>query len=38
VIFIDFEGHRETPSVDSVLQQTRERTLFFRILGSYPAA
>lgn len=38
VMFIDFEGHRDTPTVEAVLTQIRERTLFFRILGSYPAA
>jgi chorismate mutase/prephenate dehydratase len=37
VMFVDFEGHRESPAVDAVLTQIRERTLFFKILGSYPA-
>ncbi len=38
IMFIDFEGHRDTPAVDAVLGHVRERTLFFKILGSYPAA
>jgi chorismate mutase/prephenate dehydratase len=38
VMFVDFEGHRDTPTVDAVLGQIRERTLFFKVLGSYPAA
>jgi chorismate mutase/prephenate dehydratase len=38
VMFVDFEGHRETPAVTSALAELEERTLFLRILGSYPAA
>ena len=38
VMFIDFEGHRDTPAVEALLAQIRDRTLFFKILGSYPAA
>lgn len=38
VIFVDFEGHRETPSVAAALREIAERTLYLRILGSYPAA
>jgi len=38
VIFVDLEGHRETPEVASVLSEIGERTLFLKILGSYPAA
>jgi chorismate mutase / prephenate dehydratase len=37
VIFVDFEGHRETPAVAAVLQEIGERTLFLKVLGSYPA-
>jgi chorismate mutase / prephenate dehydratase len=38
VIFVDLEGHRDTPQVASVLREIGERTLFLKILGSYPAA
>lgn len=38
VMFLDFEGHRETPVVADVLAAAAERTLFLKILGSYPAA
>ena len=38
VMFVDFEGHRDTPVVASVLAEIGERTLFTKVLGSYPAA
>jgi chorismate mutase / prephenate dehydratase len=38
VIFVDFEGHRETLSVAAALREIGERTLHLRVLGSYPAA
>jgi chorismate mutase/prephenate dehydratase len=38
VMFLDFEGHRDTPAVASVLGEIADRTLFMKILGSYPAA
>jgi chorismate mutase/prephenate dehydratase len=38
VMFVDFEGHQGTPAVGSVLAQVRERALFLKVLGSYPAA
>ena len=38
VMFLDFEGHRDTPSVAAVLREVEARTLFLRVLGSYPAA
>jgi chorismate mutase/prephenate dehydratase len=38
VIFVDLEGHRDTPAVASVLSEVGERTLFLKVLGSYPAA
>jgi chorismate mutase/prephenate dehydratase len=38
VMFVDFEGHRDTPEVAAVLEEIRGRTLFLKILGSYPAA
>jgi chorismate mutase/prephenate dehydratase len=37
VIFVDLEGHRDTPLVSSVLSEIGERTLFLKVLGSYPA-
>lgn len=38
VIFVDLEGHRESPPVAGALVEMAERTLFLRVLGSYPAA
>jgi chorismate mutase/prephenate dehydratase len=38
VMFVDFEGHRETPTVAAALAEIAERTLYLKILGSYPAA
>jgi chorismate mutase/prephenate dehydratase len=38
VIFVDFEGHRETPAVAAALREIGERTVHLKILGSYPAA
>ena len=38
VMFVDFEGHRETPVVGEVLTEIGARTLFLKVLGSYPAA
>ncbi len=36
IFFIDFEGHRSSKVVAEALQKLRERTLFLKILGSYP--
>jgi chorismate mutase/prephenate dehydratase len=38
VMFVDLEGHRETPTVAAALSEIAERTLFVKVLGSYPAA
>jgi chorismate mutase/prephenate dehydratase len=38
VIFVDFEGHQQTPTVAAALREIKERTLYLRVLGSYPAA
>ncbi|HYB44731.1 MAG TPA: prephenate dehydratase [Candidatus Methylomirabilis sp.] len=38
VTFVDFEGHRDTESVRTVLSQVKERCQFLKVLGSYPAA
>jgi chorismate mutase/prephenate dehydratase len=37
VMFLDLEGHHGTPDVAAALGEVRERTLFFKVLGSYPA-
>jgi len=37
VMFVDFEGHRDTPVVATALDEMRARTVFVKILGSYPA-
>jgi chorismate mutase/prephenate dehydratase len=37
VIFVDLEGHQDTPGVASALREIRERTIYLKILGSYPA-
>ena len=37
-MFVDFGGHRDTPAVAATLNEIGERTLFLKILGSYPAA
>ena len=37
VMFVDFEGHRDTPAVEAALADVRGRTLFLKVLGSYPA-
>jgi chorismate mutase/prephenate dehydratase len=38
VFFIDFEGHRTDPVTQGVLAAVRDRCLFLKVLGSYPAA
>jgi chorismate mutase / prephenate dehydratase len=38
VMFVDFEGHRETPAVAAALREVAGRTKHLKILGSYPAA
>ena len=38
VMFVDFEGHRDTPVVTSALAEVEGQTLFLRVLGAYPAA
>jgi chorismate mutase/prephenate dehydratase len=38
VFFVDFEGHRDDPVTQGVLAAVRERCLFVKVLGSYPAA
>lgn len=36
--YLDFEGHREEKKIKEVLKELKEKTLFIKILGSYPAA
>jgi chorismate mutase/prephenate dehydratase len=38
VMFVDFEGHRETAAVAAALGDVAERTVYLKVLGSYPAA
>ncbi len=38
VFFIDFEGHRDDPAVQSVFAQLQGRAVKIKTLGSYPAA
>jgi chorismate mutase/prephenate dehydratase len=37
VMFVDFEGHRDTSVVAAALDEIRARTVFVKLLGSYPA-
>ncbi len=36
--YLDFEGHREAQKIKEALGDLKEKTLFIKILGSYPAA
>jgi len=36
--FVDCEGHRDDPKVDTALEQVATHCHFFRLLGSYPRA
>ncbi len=36
VFFIDFEGHRSSRIVVEALEELKDRTLFLKVLGSYP--
>jgi chorismate mutase/prephenate dehydratase len=38
VFFVDFDGHQLDPVIRGVLAAVRERSLFLKVLGSYPAA
>ena len=38
VFFVDFQGHQADPVTRGVLAALRERCLFLKVLGSYPAA
>jgi chorismate mutase/prephenate dehydratase len=38
VFFVDIEGHQAEPRVQAVLTALRDRCLYLKVLGSYPAA
>jgi chorismate mutase/prephenate dehydratase len=38
LFFVDLEGHAQDEKVARALEQIRERALFVKVLGSYPAA
>jgi chorismate mutase/prephenate dehydratase len=38
LFFVDLEGHTQEEKVARALEQIRERALFVKVLGSYPAA
>ncbi len=38
VFYIDLEGHQQDENVSVALEQLRERAVFLKILGSYPAS
>jgi chorismate mutase/prephenate dehydratase len=38
LFFVDLEGHRDDPRVKRALAQLEQRTLFLKVLGSYPEA
>ena len=36
--YVDFEGHENNSKVKEMLKNIKEKTLFLKILGSYPIA
>jgi chorismate mutase/prephenate dehydratase len=38
VFFIDIMGHRDDPKVALALENLRQSSLLFKVLGSYPLA
>ena len=36
--YVDFEGNENDPRVKEMLNKIKEKTLFLKILGSYPSA
>ncbi|MBU4299228.1 prephenate dehydratase [Patescibacteria group bacterium] len=36
--YLDFEGHQEDKKIREALEELKEKTLFIKILGSYPTA
>ncbi len=36
--FVDIEGHRMDPTIETVMNEMKKRTMFVRWLGSYPRA
>ena len=37
VFFVDIEGHQQDRNVAAALEELREKAVFLKILGSYPA-
>lgn len=37
VFFVDFDGHMESPEAKKALEKIRPRTVFLKVLGSYPS-
>jgi prephenate dehydratase len=35
-LFVDFGGHLEEPKVRNCLRKVEEKTVFLKVLGSYP--
>lgn len=35
--YVDFEGHKDNKEVSSMLKEIKKHTIFFKIVGSYPA-
>ncbi|MEM3728788.1 MAG: prephenate dehydratase [Candidatus Bathyarchaeia archaeon] len=38
IFYLDFEGHKNEPKCSEALNELRDKTLFIKILGSYPKA
>ena len=36
IFFIDLEGHRSTKEISEILTEVKNKTSFFKLLGSYP--
>jgi prephenate dehydratase len=36
LFFVDFYGHRKNESIKNILQEIKDNTYFFKVLGSYP--
>ena len=36
--YVDFEGSRDDPKISGMLEKISKRSLFFKVLGTYPMA
>ena len=36
--YVDFEGHKNDPKISEILEKIKQKTLFMKVLGSYPSA